>query len=199
MRSARLKPLPIVMLALLAAGCADNRFRADVTRFHLGQPIARSTVALQPADARAASSLEYRTYAAAVAGKMREIGFTPVDNVAQAELIGVLSYAQTTRAGLPQRSPVSIGIGGGSWGSNVGVSIGTSLGLGGGKSGDVNVNTLSLQLKRRSDNSVIWEGRAVSEAREDKANATLGAAVPQLADVLFRDFPGKSGTTQRYP
>ena len=52
---------------------------------------------------------------------------------------------------------------------------------------------LSVQLKRRSDGSIVWEGRA----REPIA---AGAAVPpatvsRLAAAMFRDFPGESGRT----
>jgi len=51
--------------------------------------------------------------------------------------------------------------------------------------------TLDTKIKRRSDGSMFWEGKAVSAApAPDRA-----AAVERLAEALFRDFPGESGRT----
>lgn len=187
-----------VATALLATACAtSDRFAADVTRFHLNQPVARGTIVVQPMNPVDARSLEYRTYSAAVADQLRAAGFTPVSMLTQAELVAVVDYGQTTREGLARRSPVSIGIGGGTFGRNIGVGLGTTFGLGKGKSSDTNVNMLALQLKRRSDSSVVWEGRAISEARAGSANGDLGNAIPQLARALLTGYPGPSGRTVR--
>lgn len=187
-----------VAASLLAAACAtSDRFAADVTRFHLNQPIARGAVFVTPLNPADAPSLEFRTYSAAVAEQLRAAGFSPVQSGAQAELVAVLDYGQTTREGLAQRSPISIGIGGGTFGRNIGVGLGTTFGLGKGRSNDVAINMLALQLKRRSDQSVVWEGRAISEARAGSANAALGTAIPQLARALLNGYPGPSGRTVR--
>jgi hypothetical protein len=83
--------LAVAAAATLIASCAGGtRSGADVTRFHLGQPIARGTVHVAPANAADASSLEFRTYAEAVGARLRQTGFTPVANLAQAELVGVV-------------------------------------------------------------------------------------------------------------
>ena len=144
--------LPLALgAALLAGACATGRTSADVTRFHLNQPIARASVALQPADPARASGLEFASYAAAVAERLRAAGFTTVDNPSQAELIAIVDYGQTTREGLQRRSPVSIGIGGGTFGRHVGIGGGISLPVGKAKPNRTAINMLALQLKRRSD------------------------------------------------
>lgn len=187
-----------VAAALMATACATNdRFAADVTRFHLNQPVARGAVFVTPLNPVDAQSLEFRTYSAAVADQLRAIGFTPVQSGAQAEMIAVIDYGQTTRQGLAERSPISIGIGGGTFGRHLGVGLGTTFGVGKGRSNDVAINMLALQLKRRSDQSVVWEGRAISEARAGSANASLGTAIPLLARALLTGYPGPSGRTVR--
>ena len=52
---------------------------------------------------------------------------------------------------------------------------------------------LSVQLKRRSDSSVVWEGRAESVAHDGTPAANPEAAVQRLAAAMFQGFPGKSG------
>lgn len=187
----------MVAVTLVLGACASDRFGADVSRFHLGQPLARSTVYLEPADPSVAQSLEFRTYAAEVAEELRQLGFTPVDTLARAELVGVVGYGQTTREGLVSRPPVTIGIGGGTFGGNVGLGVGGSFGVGGSRANEVNVNALTVRLRRQSDETTIWEGRAVAEAREGREFAALSDAVPMLADALFQNFPGPSGETVR--
>jgi hypothetical protein len=52
-------------------------------------------------------------------------------------------------------------------------------------------NPLSVRIKRRSDGTVFWEGRAMDPSGQ--ANAVAAT----LASALFRDFPGESGRTIR--
>ena len=52
---------------------------------------------------------------------------------------------------------------------------------------------LSVRLKRRSDSTVIWEGRAESVARDGTPYANPEASVQRLAQALFQGFPGRSG------
>ena len=124
-----------IALASALAGCATgSRTGAisppEVTRFHLGQPIARGQIAVEPFDAADANSIEFRSYAGAVAR----------------ELIGTM---------------------------------------------------LEVRIKRRSDGTVFWEGRATMEARVGTADSDRVVAVDQLARALFQDFPGESGRTIR--
>ena len=58
---------------------------------------------------------------------------------------------------------------------------------------------LSVRIVRRSDNLVIWEGKAVQAAKAGSPAAQPGIAASKLASALFQDFPGVSGETIRVP
>jgi hypothetical protein len=198
--------LAIVAPLLALGGCATAGSGAgpvDVTRFHLagadGQ-IARGTIAIVPlTDSPLDSqSLEFRSYAAAVSEQLRQIGYLPVADAAGAAYLARVNYRRATRAAPPRRSPVSVGVGGstGSYGSGVGVGVGISLG--GKRHGEV-LTELSVAIERRTDASVVWEGRADTAAREGSDAATVTALANKLAAALFRGFPGESGRTITVP
>lgn len=193
-----LRAAALSALALLAAcSTTGGSNRADVTRFHLGQPVARSTVFVTPVNAADASSLEFRTYATSVTEALRRTGFTPAPALDRAEVVAVFGATQTTREALSNGSGLSVGLGGGTFGRNVGLGGSINIPVGKSKPNEVVVSMIELQLKRRSDNSVIWEGRAMTEARSGTPNSSLGTVVPALTDALLRDFPGPSGQTVR--
>jgi len=186
-----------LLLASLAGCATTNRPTANVTRFHLGQPIARGQIAVEPVDPAAATGLEFRTYSAAVERQLARLGWPVVQTVGQSEQVALVDVRRGSREMLDRAGPVSVGVGGstGGWGSGVGVGVGVNLGGGGSRE---RIGTmLSVRIKRRSDGTVFWEGRAVSEARADSAEADPAAAVDRLAEALFRDFPGESGRTIR--
>ena len=66
-----------------------------------------------------------------------------------------------------------------------------------GASAGITATLLEVAIRRRSDGTVFWEGRAVGEARTGSPEAARTAAVERLAEALFRDFPGESGRTIR--
>jgi hypothetical protein len=181
--------------ATLLAGCAAQVPPAQVTRFHLSQPIAPAEIAVEPRDPTLADDLEFQAYAGMVAGELRRLGFAPQPGLKGSELVAVMAIDQMSRPAGAARSPFSIGIGGGTFGGNVGVGGGVSFPVGKAKQNYVTATQLSVQIKRRSDNSVIWEGRAQGEARDGTPYATGQAAVQRLANALFKDFPGESGRT----
>lgn len=176
---------------LMLAGCADNRLQADVTRFHIAPPPARATFAVQPLDPAVGSSLQYQQDAAVVTQRLAALGYVPA-NPGNAEIIALMNLAVATREGPVKPPPFSIGIGGGSFGRNVGVGGGVSFPVGSARQTLVRQTELFLQMKRRSDQSVVWEGRA---ATVDPGTGV--SLVPQLADALLKDFPGLSGQTVR--
>ena len=188
---------------LVLAGCTTSAPMAEVTRFHLGQPIPADAIALVPAPGAQPFNLEYRAYADALTADLAAAGFRAVNNDGRSAYIGVLTVEQTTRAGLPRSSPFRIGIGGGGFsgggGGGVGLGGGISLPVGKARPNDIRVNMLALQIKRRSDNSIVWEGRAVQQIAADAAAASLTAAVPALSRALLSGFPGPTGQTVRVP
>jgi hypothetical protein len=185
------------LLALAVAGCVTPP-SADVTRFHLGQPIPFDTVSLvAPA---AAPTLEEQARLAAVAAELARLGFRPVPNDGTSAYIATLRAEQSSREGAPRGSPFNIGIGGGTFGGNVGMSGGINIPVGANRNGPrVFGNLVLLELKRRSDNSIIWEGRAMQEVSEKSGLASLNAAVPALVRALFQGFPGPSGEMVQVP
>ena len=181
--------------ALALAGCAAQQPTARVTRFHLGQPIARGEIAVEPRNPATAKSLEFSTYANAVGAELARAGFRLAPGLAKSELVAVVDVSRGTRAMYDEGSPFSIGIGGGTFGRNVGVGGGVSFPVGKSRTRELIGTQLAVQIKRRSDGTVIWEGRAMSEARSDTPYADPDAAVPRLAAALFQGFPGESGRT----
>lgn len=186
-------PLAVLGGLILALGaCATPPPKASAVRFHSGfQPSAQS-VALQPADPALARSLEFSAYANAVGRRLEDLGFKPAADAQAADLIGQISYSTQVRSGPAERSPVSIGVGVGGVGSNVGVSVGSSIGLGERTSTDRVLTSLSLRLTPRGATTALWEGRAQID---QPAKAAAGSAVPQLIEALLADFPGPSGVT----
>lgn len=195
-----------VAAALLIAGCQTTdqgsgvRQGADVTRFHLGQPIARGEIRVEPADPAMANSLSFSQQSAAVERELARLGWTVARDNARSEQVALVRIDQGSREALRQRSGLSIGLGGGSggWGrSGVGVGVGATIPIGSSRSGEIVVTQMEVRIQRRSDATVAWEGRAEIEARADSPLASPVAAAERLAEALFRDFPGESGQTMR--
>ena len=193
-----------VVTAVALAGCATQR-TAEVTRFHLNQPIPSDAISLAPAIRSEAASLEYRAFADAVMRELAAVGFRPVGDDGRSAYEAILTVEQTTRpSGRERRSSVSFGFGlggGGGYRSGVsgGVGVGTTVPVGRARQDFVRVNQLSLQIKRRSDSTIVWEGRASEAIDERDPGSALADSVPRLARALLAGFPGPAGTTVRVP
>jgi len=100
-----------------------------------------------------------------------------------------------------RRSGFSIGLGAGtgSYGrrGGAGVGVGGTIPVGGRGTSEIISSRLSVRIQRRSDATVAWEGRSVTEARGGTPLASPAGAADRLAEALFRDFPGESGRTIR--
>lgn len=179
----------------LIGGCATTPRTApvDVTRYHLSQPIPAGTVALQPQDARQQGP-EYALYAGAVSAEMARLGFAPAGDAARADYIATVDFSRVDRGQVRTRPPVSIGLGGGSFGGNVGVGGGASFGIGS-KTRTVYGSELMVQLRRRGDSTLIWEGRAITESLGGQAGAQPVDDANRMAAALLKGFPGQSGIT----
>jgi hypothetical protein len=175
--------------ALLLAGCAAQVPPVQVTRFHLDQPIAPGEIVVEPRDRRDADSLEFRNNAAIVRGELVRIGFRAAPDLVQSELVAVIDVARGSRQDLADRSGLSVGLGGGGFGSGVGVGGGVSFPIGRRRSNEILGTELDIQIKRRSEGTVIWEGRARTEARAGTPQAAPDAAIAHLAHALLTGFP----------
>jgi len=196
--------LLIAAAATSLAGCETTATSGpvQVTRFHLGAPLERGTLAVEAAPnsapGAAPAGLEFDAYAAAVQHELYGQGFSaPAAPGAASQYIAVIGFARHTREGPPRRSPFTIGIGGGGYsggyGGGVGLGGGVSFPIGKSRSREIIGTEMSVQIRRRSDGTVIWEGRAQTEADERAPAAQPDQAAAKLAHALFLGFPGESG------
>lgn len=197
----RYAALTLFGLALAMGGCATTGGRVgpvDATRYHLGQPIAPGSFSVEPVSTDTVISPEYQMYADAVAGELSRLGFTRGAGTDSLYIAGV-TFTRAPVGTFRSRAPVTIGIGGGTGGYGGGIGGGASFGIGGGRTQTVVMSELGVQLRRRSDNTVIWEGRARTESPETAMGAQPAEMAGRLAAALFKGFPGESGITITVP
>jgi len=194
--------LALAAAAALLGGCATDqgsgaRAGASVTRFHLGEPIARGSILIEPGNSGDAGSLEFAQLSGPVARELTRLGWTIVPPGATSEQVATMRVVQTMREGPARRSGLSIGLGGatGGYRSGGGVGVGGTIPIGGARRGGILVTSLAIRIQRRSDATVAWEGRAEIEAAAGSPLADQRVAVDRLATALFQDFPGESGRT----
>ncbi|MEJ8631177.1 hypothetical protein P0F65_17895 [Sphingomonas sp. I4] len=101
----------------------------DVIRYHLGEPIARGTIRVEPLSATGPASIEFKTYAAAVETALLRNGYSLAQGDAQPEFIATVAFTRANRLGPPRPSPFSIGLGGGSFSGGRGGGVGLGGGL----------------------------------------------------------------------
>ena len=190
MKTAFLRSATLLLAAGLA-GCASGGGKerpaaggVDVARFHLGEPVARAQIAIEPFDKADANRPEFPAYAAAVGRQLTRLGWTVVPTTTGSEQIALIDLEQGSREAVAALSAARIG-------------RGLSATVPAGASANVTATLLEVAIRRRSDGTVFWEGRAVGEAATGSAEAARTAAVERLATALFRDFPGESGRTIR--
>lgn len=187
-------------LALSLSACMVPTGPVEVTRFHRaaeGVVYGNGSYMVTPAgDAKAGDGLTLSPYLAAVAREMQRVGYS--EKLDSSDVIAEVNV-DVRKSTAPQRSPVSVGVGGstGSYGSGLGVGFGVDLGALGNK--DKVETTLNVRLIRRQDNLVIWEGKAQQSAGATSPAAQPGIAASKLASALFKDFPGESGQTVTVP
>lgn len=196
-------PVPLRILILLSAAltlsaCVVPTGPVEVSRYNRvaeGMVYGSGSYTLKATGAAGKDqALSLSPYLAAVAREMQLAGYKekPVDSDVAAEV------AVSTNISAVSRGPISVGVGGstGSYGSGAGV--GANIDLSG--AGKAQVETiLTVKIRRRTDNLVIWEGRAAQTARKGSPAAQPGIAAAKLASALFAGFPGVSGETVRVP
>lgn len=183
--------------ALSLAACATAVPPVEVTRFHVGDPARSGTISVEELPGNPDVGLEFRTYAAAVEQELLRAGFTGAATGIKSDYVALVAFRRSFRpTGYDEGGrPVSVGVGGavGSGGySGLGLGIGINLS---GKPKDQVATELQVQIRRRSDSTTIWEGRAVSVAREGTPAAQPGIAAQKLAAALVGGYPGESGRT----
>ena len=179
----------LLLAVTLNTACTPGVQRGtEVTRFHLDQPIPEQSVSLKAVDD---NSIELASYSELVAAELARIGY-PVTDSESTEIFVDMNIIRGMQMKPPKRSPLSVGIGAGSYGGNVGMSGGVSMPVGGGGS-EVYATRLEVKFVNRAENSIVWEGRAVKET--EAAPTDPNAVMQQVVKALFQDFPGESGKT----
>jgi hypothetical protein len=185
--------VPAICLAALSA-CVAPVGPVEVTRFHLpgtGQ-LGNTTIAVEPATGMDGASLEFRTYAAAIARELARVGYSEL--ATGSRQVALVTMERRSFQPGRSRSPVSVGVGGNTGGYGSGVGLGVGFNLSGPPAEQV-VTRLSVMIRDRQSGETLWEGRAgfAVKANSPLADAQLGAA--KMAEALFGDFPGNSGET----
>jgi len=188
--------LAALLAAALVSGCVAPVGPVEVTRFHQADTsvLGRSAISIEPASGNDADSLEFRSWAGAVARELVRIGYT--EQVAGSSSPQVAQVSVRRRTIEPGRvgSPVSVGVGGstGSWGSGLGVGIGLNLS---GPPPEEIETQLAVTIRDRASGRALWEGRAEFTVRASSPLAQTQLGAPKMAEALFRGFPGTSGET----
>lgn len=186
----------IALAATGLSGCATTGAPVQVTRFHLGAPLERGTLAVEPMTGGAPATLEFDTYASAVRSELLLQGYSAPAPGATAQYLAVVGLTRTTMEGAPRPAPFTVGIGaggGGGYGGGVGVGGAVSFPIGKRRSHYITASEMSVQIRRRSDGTVVWEGRAQTRDDDKGPGAQASAAAAKLAHALFLGFPGESG------
>lgn len=197
-----MKSLPLsaaVSLGLAAlAGCVAPVGPVEVTRFHVPElvTLGRGTFAVEPAPGQNGESLEYKSYAGAVARQLVLLGYSEAPAGAVTPQVAMLRIERNSFRPDSARSPVSVGVGGstGSYGSGVGVGIGLDLS---GPPPEQVETLLGVTIKERASGRALWEGKASFTVRASSPLATTQLGAAKLAEALFGGFPGTSGETIR--
>lgn len=190
----RTSALALLILLQPAAALAATT-KVEVSRFHLLAPpapsLAGSSITVEPAAPTAEPpSLQFGVLAAAAYAELARAGFKPMAAGQPADHVARITLTGTSEV-VRKRSPISIGVGGGTGGWNGGVGGGVSFPIGGGTR-TVTAAQMTIQIRRASDKTVVWEGRASAIA----PGADPISAAPALLQALLKGFPGANGRSE---
>ena len=187
-----------LLMCVVALSACNSAFRSNVATFHeMGAPGGEKVV-LTPMNPDKFDSLEFRQYAAALAGHMKSYGYQEAGDSNPELIVGFDVTINDGREKLRNRPAAGMHpywdvrwARAGFWGSpffydpfydrNQVVVAGTFYTV-----------TLSMEL-RKPDGELVFEGRAETETRKK----ALPEIVPYLAEALFQNFPGESGVTRK--
>ena len=196
MRSLALLPL----LALGACATSGSLPPAEVIRYHLPSGVERGAATVEPTQA----GLMSQPFELAVARQLAANGY-PAAASGPTPFVATVDVRQRERAGPPRRSRFSIGIGasgfsGGRGGGGVGLGGGVGFPVGGGGGASMLIETeLSVLIKRRADQTTVWEGHARTVVDPRRRDGNDAVTADRLATALFTGFPGESGRTISVP
>jgi hypothetical protein len=180
------------------AGCASAppRFPVDAVRFHYDPVADRGPISIEPFGPDAGADAP--AFSAAVSTQLARVGFTVAPPGTPTPYRASVQLSRVERPLPPRGAPISIGIGGASFGGGrgggVGIGGGAAFPVGGSRGGRVGYQTeLSVRIRRGPD--MIWEGDARTLVDASAKGADTGALADRLAGAMFGGFPGESGRT----
>ena len=210
---ARLRPLAVAALLLALSACATG-FNANVSRYQSQLPApSGQTFAVVADDPALAGGIEFSQYARLVTDRMAALGYAPVAEADQANLLvrfdyGVDKGRERIRSSGFRRDPFfspwyGYGPGWGypgQWGRRGFYGHG-AWGYGWQdswfndeyESYTVYTSGIALKIDRRADGARLFEGKVEAASTSDR----LGYLVPNLVEAMFTGFPGNSGETMR--
>lgn len=199
-----MKPLrsfaAIAALGLLAA-CAQP-FEARVQSFQTMPPAQGQSFAIKPAQADRQGSLEFAAYAGLIATELQKQGFQQASSPDQAYLTVLVDFGSgpgrerlATRPGMSSpgwgwygRGWYGRGGWGNPWANPWGSPFWDPWNQPDVYSFTVYPAFLDVTIKRSSDQTPLFEGRAETTTRVNDLPTTM----PNLVSALFKDFPGAS-------
>ncbi|MEI6486534.1 MAG: DUF4136 domain-containing protein [Sphingomonadales bacterium] len=179
-------------LALLPVAAEAATIKVEVTRFHVLGPansLAGNSITVVPADPAAQTELQFGALAGITTAELAKAGFKLATG-AGSDLVARVTLSGSSQV-VQKRAPFSIGIGGATGGWRGGVGGGLSFPLGGGTRTVTSAEML-LQIRKASDGTALWEGRASTIS----PGADPISAAPALLQALLQGFPGPTGQTQ---
>lgn len=214
--------LALVTLAVGALAACASPFRADVQRFESQLPVPNGqTFTVVADDPALAGGIEFRNYAQLVADHLARLGYTPVNNPSDAQLLVRFDYGvdngreRVRSTGVGYRDPffsswynyqpvVFRGRDGrprmtyvrtyNPWGNPWGWGWNDSF-FGGSDVYSYTVYTSGVDMKIDDARSGqrLFEGKAQAASTSNR----LQYLVPNLVEAMFTGFPGNSGETVR--
>jgi hypothetical protein len=198
-----MKRILVTALAVFAlAACASPKYVvSDVTRFHSLPPSANgATFVIATVDADQGQSLAFHQYADQVTGKLMSMGLKPFTGSTEgADYVVTLRY--DVRGPTPdiESRTTNWGFGAGFYGRH------SAFWGGWDEPYDNYTDTRQLFMRRveldmykgstynTPNRERVFEGRAISAGQ----NGQIEPVMPYILDAMFKNFPGRSGETQR--
>jgi hypothetical protein len=205
----------LVPLALAGLAACASPFRADVERFQSALPVPNGqTFTVVADDPALAGGIEFRNYAQLVADRMAALGYTPVNNPADAQLLVRFDYGVDTGRERVRTSPGFSDPFYSPWygyrpiayrtpyGTRIGYVPYRPWGWGWNDSFFGRDEVYSYTVYTSGVEMKIDDARSGQRLFEGKAQAAstsnrLQYLVPNLVEAMFTGFPGNSGETVR--
>lgn len=201
MRINKLAAAVMLGISALALSACATGLRTQVSRYQAMPAPQGQSFVIVPQNPADMGGLEFSRYSELVAQHMQTQGYPRAPSIDQATMVVQLGYgvgdAQTEIVSDPFPR-YGYGFGWGSpfyysrrsyyWGWSDPFWYG---GYDGVRSYTYYVTELGINIRRKTDNASLFEGRAKARSRTD----VLAKTVPSLVEAMFTGFPGNSGET----